>query len=264
MDLRLRGQAVIVAAASKGIGRATARIFAEEGARLAICARSASELAAAAADIRQATGAEVLAVPTDVTSPDQVVRFVDRVVEAFGGVDILVNNAGGPPPGVFDDMTDERWQQAFNLNLLSTVRLIRQVLPHMRRRGGGRIINIVSTSVKQPIDGLILSNAIRTGVVGLAKTLSVELARDHITVNTVCPGRILTERLRSVRELEARRHGISIEASLDTYRKDIPLGDFGTPDDLGNMIVFLASSQAGYVTGQTIAVDGGLVRALLG
>lgn len=264
MDLGLRGQAVLVAASSRGIGRATARIFAEEGARVAICSRDAAVLQRTADEIREATGAEVLAVPTNVANADEVARLIDRVVEAFGALNVLVCNAGGPPPGVFDDFGDDAWQAAFDLNFMSTVRMIRGALPHMRRQGGGRIIAIMSSSVKQPIDGLILSNGIRTGVIGLTKTLSQELGKDRITVNVVCPGRILTDRLRSSRVREAERRGVDLDEVLNESRQDIPLGDFGAPEDVGNMIVYLASRQARYVSGQTIVVDGGLVRALHG
>ncbi|HYL44389.1 MAG TPA: SDR family oxidoreductase [Ktedonobacteraceae bacterium] len=174
-----------------------------------------------------------------------------------------MNNAGGPPFGSFETFNDAQWQAAFELNLLSTVRLIRLVLPHMRQEHGGRIINIVSTSVKQPIDGLLLSNTIRLGVVGLAKTLSIELAPDNITVNNVCPGRILTDRLRQGASVQAKiAQGISEAEALSDLAKDIPLGRVGKPEELGALVAFLASQQAAYITGTTIQVDGGLVRAV--
>ena len=175
MELGLKGKVAIVAASSKGLGRACALGLATEGARVTMCARTEAELIAAASEVREKTKAEALAIPADVTKLADIQRVVTKTVEAFGSVDILVTNAGGPPPGVFDQMADAQWQAAFELNLLSTIRFIREVLPHMRKKRWGRIINIQSSSVKQPIDGLILSNAIRPGVVGLAKTLSVEL-----------------------------------------------------------------------------------------
>src|SRR5579871_3301981 len=195
MDLGLRERVAIVMAASKGLGRACAEALAAEGACVTIGARNAETLEKTAREIQQATGSRVLAVPADVTRAEDVEAIVAATVREFGRIDILVNNAGGPKPGTFEALGDEYWQAAFELNLLSTVRVIRQVLPHMRKTGSGRIINIVGTSVKQPIDGLILSNAIRPGVIGLAKTLSLELAPDHITVNNVCPGRMLTDRI---------------------------------------------------------------------
>jgi 3-oxoacyl-[acyl-carrier protein] reductase len=177
-------------------------------------------------------------------------------------VDILVANAGGPPLGAFDQMSDEDWQAAFELTLLSTIRLIREVLPHMRKRRWGRIINIQSSSVKQPIDGLILSNGIRPGVVGLSKTLATELGKDNILINTVCPGRILTDRLQSGLRRRAQQAGKSLEEYLPTSAAEIPLARIGSPEEFANMVVFLASERASYVTGATIQVDGGLIRSL--
>lgn len=263
MDLQLQGKVAMVAAASKGMGRACALGLAREGARVSICARNADELAQTARDIEQETGAEVLAVPTDVTVPAQIQAWVDQTIQRFGGVDILVTNAGGPPRGYWEDFQDDApWEQAFQLNLMSTIRMIRAVVPSMRQRGGGRIINIQSSSVKAPIDGLILSNTIRPGVVGLAKTLSRELADANILVNTVAPGRIYTDRLRGGILQLARTRGISEEEAAKESAQDIPLKRFGTPEEFANVVVFLASPRASYVTGSTIAVDGGLIQSL--
>jgi 3-oxoacyl-[acyl-carrier protein] reductase len=263
VDLGIEGKAAIVVASSKGLGKACALGLAAEGARVTMCARTEAPLKAAASEVSEKTKGQALAVPADVTRPADIQRVVARTVGAFGGVDILVTNAGGPPPGVFDEMADADWQAAFELNLLSTVRLIREVLPHMRKTRWGRIINIQSSSVKQPIDGLILSNAIRPGVVGLAKTLSVELAKDNILINTVCPGRILTDRFRSFVTHRAREAGKSFEAYLPSVAADIPLGRIGTPEELANLVVFLASERASYITGVTVQADGGLVRGSL-
>ncbi|MGH2497018.1 MAG: SDR family oxidoreductase, partial [Ktedonobacteraceae bacterium] len=217
-----------------------------------------------AQEIQQATGSRVLAIPTDVTRAEDMEAIVDATVREFGRIDILVNNAGGPPAGKFESFGDAQWQAAFELNLLSTVRMIRLVLPHLRKTGSGRIITIVSTSVKQPIDGLLLSNAIRSGVVGLAKTLSVELAPDNITVNNVCPGRILTDRLRQIYHInEQVQQGVSEEAILKEMAQGIPMGRVGKPEELGTFVAFLASQQAAYITGTTTQIDGGLVRSLL-
>jgi 3-oxoacyl-[acyl-carrier protein] reductase len=264
MDLGLQDKVAIVMAASKGLGRACATALAAEGAQVTIGARDAQVLEKTAQEIQQTTMSRVLAVPTDVTKAEDVEAIVAATVREFGRIDILVNNAGGPPAGTFALFGDADWQVAFELNLLSTVRLVRFVLPHMRITGSGRIITIVSTSVKQPIDGLLLSNAIRSGVVGLAKTLSVELASDNITVNNVCPGRILTDRLRQIYHINERlQQGVSEEAVLKEMSQDIPLGRVGKPEELGAFVAFLASQQAAYITGTTIQVDGGLVRSLL-
>jgi 3-oxoacyl-[acyl-carrier protein] reductase len=264
MDLGLQDKVAIVMAASKGLGRACASALAAEGVRVTIGARGAQALEETAQEIQRATGSRVLAVPTDVTRAGDVEAIVAATVREFGRIDILVNNAGGPPAGKFESFGDAQWQAAFELNLLSTVRLVRLVVPYMRKTGSGRIITIVSTSVKQPIDGLLLSNAIRSGVVGLAKTLSVELAPDNITVNNVCPGRILTDRLRQIYHISERvQQGVSEEAALKEVARDVPMGRVGQPEELGAFVAFLASQQAAYVTGTTIQVDGGLVRSLL-
>ena len=264
MDLGLHDKVALVMAASKGLGRACATALAAEGARVTIGARGTQALDATAQEIQKATRSRVLAVPTDVTKAEDVEAIVAATVGEFGRIDILVNNAGGPPAGNFASFGDAQWQAAFELNLLSTVRLVRLVLPHMRKTGSGRIITIVSTSVKQPIDGLLLSNAIRSGVVGLAKTLSVELAPDNITVNNVCPGRILTDRLRQIYHINERvQQGASEEAVLKEMAQDVPMGRVGIPEELGALVAFLASQQAAYITGTTIQVDGGLVRSLL-
>ncbi len=264
MDLGLRDKVAIVLASSKGLGRACAMALAAEGTRVTIGARGVQVLEKTAQEIQQATRSRVLAIPTDVTKAEDAEAIVAATVREFGRIDILVNNAGGPPGGKFESFGDTQWQAAFELNLLSTVRMVRLVLPHMRKTGSGRIITIVSTSVKQPIDGLLLSNAIRTGVVGLAKTLSVELAPDNITVNNVCPGRILTDRLRQLYKLDERvQQGMSEEAVLKEMAQDIPMGRVGKPEELGALVAFLASQQAAYITGTTIQVDGGLVRSLL-
>jgi 3-oxoacyl-[acyl-carrier protein] reductase len=263
MDLSLAGKVVIVAASSKGMGKATAMGFAAEGARVTMLARTAADLAKSAEEVRAATGAEVLAVPADVTSAEDIRRAVQATAERWGLINILVTNAGGPPSGVFADVDDAGWQAAFELNLLSTIRLTREVLPHMRKAGGGAIINIQSTSVKAPIDNLILSNTIRPGVVGLAKSLSRELGKDRIRVNNVLPGAILTDRMRQMMGAWGQRFGKSPEEALRLREAEIPLGAIGAPEDVANLVVFLASDRARYITGATIQVDGGAVRSIL-
>lgn len=258
MDLGLKGKVALVTAASKGMGRACAVAFGGEGARVAMCARTEADLREAADQVRK-TGAEVLALPADVTRAADVKALVARVTETFGGVDILVANAGGPPRGFFDELSDEQWQGAFELSLLSTVRLIRAVLPSMRARRWGRILTIQSVSVKQPLPDLLLSNAVRPGVAGLMKTLASQLGKDNITVNTVCPGRIMTDRFLG----GMKTQGLSREEYLSRQSTDIPLNRIGTPEEFASVVVFLASERASYVTGVAIQVDGGLVRGLL-
>ncbi len=259
MDLGLRGRTALVTAASKGMGKACALGLAAEGARVVMCARTETDLRSSADEVRAKTGAEVVAMAADVTRADQVTALVARAREVFGGVDVLVANAGGPPRGRFDELSDEQWYNAFELSLLSVVRLVREVLPSMRQRRWGRIVTIQSTSVKQPIDGLDLSNGVRPGVAGLTKTLAADLGRDNILVNTVCPGRILTDRLLA----GARQAGLSREEYLAKASDDIPLGRVGTAEEFANVVVFLASEKASYVTGVALQVDGGLVRGLL-
>jgi 3-oxoacyl-[acyl-carrier protein] reductase len=263
MDLGIRGKVALVLAASKGLGRACAAALAAEGACVTIGARDKQTLEKAAQEIQQETGSRVLAVPTDVTKEEDIETIVTATIKEFSDIDILVNNAGGPPSGLFQTVSDAQWQMAFEQNLLSAVRLTRLVLPSMRERKSGRIINIVSTSVKEPIDGLLLSNSIRMAVVGLAKTLSLELAPFNITVNNVCPGRFLTDRLQEGRSFQEKiAQGKSEAEILQGFAHDIPIGRIGKPEELGALVAFLASQQAGYITGTTIQIDGGLVRAV--
>jgi 3-oxoacyl-[acyl-carrier protein] reductase len=259
MDLGLAGRVALVTAASKGMGKASAMGLAAEGARVVMCARTESDLKTAAEEIRAKTKAEVLAVPADVTKKDDVTALVDRAVKTFGHVDILVANAGDPPRGFFEDMTDEQWQGAFDVSLLSVVRLVRGVLPSMKARRWGRILTIQSVSVKQPIPELLLSNAVRPGVAGMMKTLAGQLGKDGITVNTVCPGKIMTDRFLGGQKISGR----SREDYLARAVEDVPVRRIGTPEEFANVIVFLASERASYVTGVAVQVDGGLVRGLL-
>jgi len=261
MDLGLKGKVAFVAAASKGMGKACALGLAAEGARVLMCARGEAALKDAAAEVKQKTGAEVLAVPADLSRAEDCARAVARAREAWGGVDVLVGNVGGPPPGPFEKMTDAQWIQAFEQVHLSTVRLVRDVLPGMKAKKWGRILAIQSTSVKQPVDGLVLSNGIRPGVAGLFKTLAVELAKDGITVNLVLPGRIMTDRFLDHQKERAESGGRTLEAQIAVSGMDIPMARVGTPEEFANMVVFLASERASYVTGTAVQVDGGLIRS---
>ncbi len=215
MDLGLRGKVALVEGASRGIGKAVAMGLAREGCLVAICARNEQPLLEAAAEIRRTTGVDVLALACDMARAEDIERFVAGTVERFGRMDIVVNNAGGPPLGAFERHSDEAWQAALDQNFLSAVRTIRAALPHLRKQGGGRIINITSYAVKQPLDGLILSNSARLAVVGLAKTLSRELGPDNILVNNVCPGPTLTDRMQSLMRSRAGTKG-------DPMRKSSP------------------------------------------
>lgn len=262
MDLGLRGKVAMVAAASQGLGKAVALGFAREGANLAICSRNETALEAVAKAARE-YGVDALAVPADVTRAEDIAHFVERTVSHFGGVDILVTNAGGPPAGTFQDFPDDApWQAAFELTLMSVVRLIRGVLPSMRARGGGAIIVMTSSSIKVPIPNLILSNVFRAGVAALAKTLAEELAPYNIRVNNVLPGRIATERLLYLDQVNAERAGVSVEEIRQRTIAQIPLGRYGDPEEFANAVVFLASERASYITGTSLQVDGGYIKCI--
>ncbi|MFL5762113.1 MAG: SDR family oxidoreductase [Thermomicrobiales bacterium] len=264
MDLGLNGKVAIVAASSKGLGRAVATTFAREGALVTINGRDEATLAATAKAIRSETDGDILGIAGDMSNPADIERLVSETVTKRGGLDILICNAGGPPGGDFFAFpTDEPWLNAVNLNLMSTLRLSRAAIPHIEARGGGSITNIVGTSVKQPLPNLILSNTVRTSVVGLAKSLSNELASRNIRVNNVCPGSILTDRLRSLAAKRAEGTGTSVDEVLTEDARAIPMGRIGDPQEFANAVVFLASPAASYVTGVTLQVDGGVVKGLV-
>ncbi len=262
MDLGIKGKVALVAGASQGMGRASALGFAREGAKVSICARGEAALNEAAAMIRKETGGEVLSMVADMANVEDIQRFVNKSAEHFGRVDIIVNNAGGPPPGEFMKFTDEDWNNAYNLSFMSTMRMTREAVPHMRKVGGGRVINITSYSVKEPIAGLVLSNAVRSAVIGMAKTLSRELATDNILINNVCPGRIDTERAQKLNKARADRLKRPIEEINREMAAEVPLGRYGTAEEAADLIVFLGSERASYITGTTIQIDGGLVRGI--
>jgi 3-oxoacyl-[acyl-carrier protein] reductase len=263
MDYGLRGRVALVNAASKGIGRAIAEALAAEGVQLVLSARNGDLLERTATEIAAAHGIAVVPVSADVARVDAAAMLVGTAMSRFGRLDILINNSGGPPTGTFADFDDATWRHAFDLLLLNVVRMVRAAVPHLRALGHGRIVNVASTTVKQPLPGFILSNSLRAGVIGLAKTLADELAPDAITVNNVCPGRILTDRLREGQRERAAREGVPVDDLVRATAVDVPLGRIGDPSDLGHLVAFLCSDAASYITGTTIPVDGGLVRALL-
>jgi 3-oxoacyl-[acyl-carrier protein] reductase len=262
MDLGLKDRVAIVAASSQGLGKAVALGLAREGALLALCARTESTLNAAADEIRRETGAAVMARALDVTNHEQVRRFVAETVEEYGRLDICVANAGGPPSKTFAETTVEDWQAAANLNLMSTVYFARETLPVMQQRRWGRFIAITSVTVKQPVEGLILSNAVRAGVSGLVKTLSNEYGPYNVLVNNVCPGYTATARLMELARTLARKQGVDPREIENRWARQAPLGRVGRPEEFANLVVFLASERASYITGVSIAVDGGLVKGL--
>jgi len=263
MDLGLQNRVAIVAAASKGLGRAVAEELAREGANVAICSRTAADLQSVAADIRNSTGRDVFHQAVDVTEHASITKFVDAVAEKFGRIDICVTNSGGPPSKSFADTNPQDWHSAVNLLLMSTVYFAKETLPRMQQNKWGRFITITSSAVKQPVDGLLLSNSIRSAVTGLARTLANEYAAHGITVNNVCPGYTRTARLEGLAATISQRTGSSTEQVFADWTRQIPAGRLGTPQEFAALVAFLASDRAGYINGTSIAVDGGMVRSLL-
>lgn len=261
MDLNLKGKNALVVASSQGLGKAVAEQLVIEGANVVITSRDEGKLLQVQEELTRINQGHVLYCKADITKQDEIQSLVRFASETFGGIDILVNNAGGPPGGKFEELSDAQWQDAFELNLLSYIRLIREVLPVMKERGG-RIINIASTSIKQPIPGLILSNTFRLGIVGLTKTLSVELAPYNILINTVAPGRIATARTEHLDHLNAERQGISSEEATNQAKQMIPLGRYGTPEEFAKVVTFLVSDASTYMTGSSFLVDGGMVTSI--
>ena len=260
MDLGLTGRVAIVAAGSQGLGRAAAAALAREGARVAICARGAAALESAAQEI----GPGILTAQVDVTDEEQVRSFVAQVRQQFGAVDICVTNAGGPPAKKFEATTVDDWRAAINLNFMSTLFFAREVLPEMKRRGWGRLITITSVSVKEPIDSLVLSNAVRAAVAGLVKSLANEYGPYNVLVNNVCPGYTKTDRLAGLAQALAVAGGAPVEDIEKRWTSRVPLGRLGTPEEFANVVAFLASERASYVNGESISVDGGYVRGIFG
>lgn len=263
MELGIKGKVALVAAASQGLGRAVAEELAIEGAALILCARREKELEEVSTSISQRTGSSILTVPTDLSHHQDIKRLVDKGIEKFGAIDILVTNAGGPPAGQFETLSRESWGQATDLLLMSVIELTKLVLPGMKERGWGRILNITSIAVKQPVDNLILSNSLRAAVTGFARTLANEVAEFGITVNNIMPGYTLTERVEQLAKSIAEKEGVSTEVIRGRWEKEIPMKRLGTPNEFAALAAFLVSERASYITGSSIAVDGGWIRSLI-
>ena len=263
MDLMLKGKVAIVGGASKGLGRACAQALAEEGANLAICSRSQTDLEKAAQEIRSGTGVEVLALAGDLEQHDVIRNLVASAAERFGRLDVLVSNSGGPPLADARDATEEQWATAVQRSLVFFARMAREAIPHFKKAGGGRIINILASTVYQPIPKLALSGATRMGVIAWAKSLADEVGRENILVNNVCPGSILSERMLSNVTARAKQLGWTIEKALEERAAETALGRIGEPKELANLVAFLASPKSSYITGTTMRVDGGLVRSVM-
>ena len=263
MDLELKGKVAIVGGASKGLGRACAEVLAAEGAKVVMCSRTAADLERAAQEIKAKTGADVYAYAGDLEQHATIQALVAAAVKQYGRLDIVVNNSGGPPLAKSLSATEEQWATAVQRSLLYFARMSREAIPHLKKQGGGRIVNILASTVYQPIPNLALSGATRMGVVAFAKSLADEVGRDGILVNNVCPGSLLSERMLGNVTARAKELGITLEAALAQRAEETSLGRIGDPKELANLVAFLASGKASYMTGTTIRVDGGLVRSMM-
>lgn len=262
MNLGLDGKVIMVAGASRGLGLGVARALAREGARISIGSRSRVDIEATGAMLAESTGAAVVGFELDARDSQSILHWAQSTRERFGTVYGLVVNAGGPPAGTFEKFGDDDWLSAFNLTLLSAIRMVRAVLPCLREGGGGSILTLTSSSIKEPIDNLILSNVMRAGVASLAKSLSRELARDHVRVNNLVPGRIDTDRVRALDDGLAARTGITADEVRKRQQHAIPMGRYGDPDEFGRAAAFLLSPAASYITGATLIVDGGKTQTV--
>ncbi|HKB84904.1 MAG TPA: SDR family oxidoreductase [Ignavibacteriaceae bacterium] len=264
MNLGIKGKTALITASSKGIGKAIAEGFAAEGCKVAVCARSKEELLELTNDLKKRYGIDAVWCICDINKPKEIESTVDAVHKELGSIDILVNNCGGPPAGYFTEFSDRQWQNAIDQVLMSAVRFIRLVLPDMISNEWGRIINITSITVKQPVDNLVLSNSLRTGVTGLAKTLSTEYAKYNVTVNNIAPGYTLTNRLYDLAVARAKKEKHSHEEILTAMAKDTPGNRLGAPEEIASAVLFLASKKASYINGITLNIDGGLNKSLFG
>ena len=263
MDLGLMDRVAVIGGGSKGLGRACADSLAKEGANLVICSRNSDELDEVAKEINTVTGVDVLPVAADLSRLEDIQVLIKRAVDHFGRLDILVNNSGGPPAGRANDTTDEVWYRSLDMALLFFVRMSRESIPHMKRGKWGRIVNVLASSVYQPIDNLVTSGVTRMGAVAFAKSLSDEVGRNNILVNNVAPGYLLTDRMMHIFETRSGETGANVEDLLEAHSETIPVGRLGRPEELGDLVTFLASDKNTYTTGATILVDGGVVRSVM-
>lgn len=262
MDLKIKDKIALVTASSQGLGKAAAMSLAKEGVHLAICSRDPKSINTTAEEIQNATGVKVFAISADVSKSEDCNKINDLVMREYGRIDILVNNAGGPPTGKITALPDSEWEKGFNLTMMSMVRLTRTVLPTMEKQNWGRVITIVSISAKQPIDDLLISSTLRPGILGISKVLANQYGRFNITINTVCPGYTLTKRQEELSRARSAEKHMSMEEYLADSAKNIPVGRLGKPEELGDVVAFLASENASYINGANIVVDGGQAKGI--
>jgi 3-oxoacyl-[acyl-carrier protein] reductase len=263
MEYGLKNKVALVAASSRGLGKAVAWALAREGTKLVICARNKKTLEETADEILMETGVTVFPLAMDLSDPERIDWLVTETMDLFGKVDILVTNAGGPPSGSLDELDDNQWKKSIDLTLMSVVRLTKAVIPAMKEQNWGRIIHLASVTVKQPVPGMLLSNTIRPAVIGFSKSIAEEVAGYQITVNAVCPGHFSTNRLRELMENKAQQSNISVKQIENELIDQVPLRRIGDPEEFGNLVAFLASEKAGYLTGATIQIDGGYVKGII-
>ncbi|GHI01420.1 SDR family oxidoreductase [Neobacillus kokaensis] len=261
MDFNLRGKTALILASSQGLGYAIAERLVKEGTNVVISGRGEEKLKEKCRQLEVIGNGKAVYRKADIKNPADIKGLVSFAIETFGRIDMLVNNAGGPPAGSFEELSDEQWQASFELNLLSYVRTIREALPYLKQQGG-KILNIASSSIKEPIPGLILSNTFRTGIIGLSKTLATELAPYNILINTIAPGRIATDRVKHLDQVTADKQGLDLKTIETQMKALIPLERYGTPEEFANVAVFLLSDANSYMTGSALLVDGGMVKAI--
>lgn len=262
MDLGIKNKIALVTASSQGLGKAAALSLAKEGAKLAICSRDEKSINAAAKEISEQTGATVFPIAADVSKSDDIIRLIESVKKEFGTIHILVNNAGGPPTGTITGISDTEWEKGVNLTLMSTIRLTRAVLPMMERQKWGRVVTIVSITAKQPVDELLISSTLRPGILGLSKVLANQYGKFGITINTICPGYVLTHRQEELSRSRSAEKNITMEEYLVESAKNIPIGRLGRPEEIGDVIAFLASERASFINGANFLVDGGQTKGI--
>jgi 3-oxoacyl-[acyl-carrier protein] reductase len=262
MDFGIKNRVGIVTGSSQGIGKAIAEVLATEGVNVVICSRNIDKLNNIAKSIANNTGTNVLPVKADLTKKEDIHKLVKKTIQEFGNIDILINNTGGPPSMYFTETTDNDWRKAVDQLLMSVVNCTYEVIPYMKKRKWGRIINMTSFAAKQPYEGLILSNSLRAGILGLTKTLSNELSKDNILINAICPGWILTDRLEELAKTKAEKIGKNHKTIMNEWAEEIPLGRIAKPQEVANLVTFLASERASYITGCSIQVDGGYIKSI--